>query len=169
MKKWILITAGILTAGLAYAGYRYFKRQAALLEDYNAEPIGVKILKWTNDTAILEFTIRITNKAAIEATITNMYMDLYLNNTFVGFINNNGTVLVPGKGTADAKVQITFAPKQVLKNIISTISILMATKDVPYQLKGSVKIKSSFIGFSVPFDYTGSLKKDMIGTIPAIS
>jgi len=171
-NKWILSIIGVLLAGTGYAGYRYFKKQAALLEDYDITPIGVKVLRWDKnaDMAILEFTVRISNKAAIEATITKLYSDVYLNDQYVGYVNNNGNILIPGKGAADAKLQVTFAPKQVLKNLVSTIGILLNTKDVPYRLKGYARLKSSFIAFSIPFDQTRSLKKDLlVGSVPVIT
>lgn len=164
-QKVILASLGLLSAGAGIVLYRYYNKQVKLLGDYDIRPVGVKVLRWEKDgsLATLEFTVRITNKSNIEAVITQLHSDIYLNNQYLGYVINNGSILVPAKGSADAKVQITFAPKEALKNIISTVTVLLGTKDIPYRLKGYAKVKSSFIAVSVPFDETRSLKGDLLG------
>jgi LEA14-like dessication related protein len=152
-----------LMGGLGYLAWRFYSRQKQLLEQYEVRPLGVKVIKWKPDVATVEFTVRITNKAAIEATVTSMYADVYLMDQFMGNLENSGGVVIPAHGSSDAKMQITFAPQQVLKNAVSAIGVLLQTKDIPYRLKGYAKIKSSFIAVSVPFDYKGNLKSDLLG------
>lgn len=163
-KKILIASLGLIVAGSGYAVYRYFKKQAQLIEDYDIEPVGAKIIRWDQAAGIgiIEFTIRITNKSAIEATIKELYSDLYLGNQYVGYMSNTGSMLVPGKGTADAKITITIATKQILKDFANILSVFISTKDLQYRIKGYVKLKSSFISVSVPFDEVRSIKKDFL-------
>lgn len=164
-KKWILTALGIGAAGAAYAGYRYFQKQSKLLYQYDIKPVGIRVIEWKKDGSIatLQFTVRITNKADIEAVITRLYADIYLNNQYVGHASNSNSILIPARGSADGKIQVTFAPKQVLKNLVSDLAVLLLKGDIPYRLKGYARLKSSFVGIAIPFDETGSLKKDLLG------
>ncbi len=165
-KKIIVAT---IAGGLLYAAWRFYKKQAKLLEEYTIKPIGAKFLKLSLDVATIEFTVRITNKSAIEATVIQMYSDVYLNGQLVGFINNSGKALIPGNGTSDIKMILTITPKEILKNIVASIGSSVQSRDILYRMKGYAKIKSSFLTVSVPFDYNGSLKKDFLfSNIPII-
>lgn len=170
-KKWILTAIGVTAVAGAVAGYRYFKKQAKLLNDYDIRPVGIRVISWAKDGSIasIEFTVRITNKAAIEATITRLYTDIYLNNQYVGYATIDNKMLIPAHGSADGKFQVTFAPKQVLKNLVSNIAMLLLKGDLSYRLKGYARVKSGFIGLPIPFDETGSVKKDLIGSVPVMT
>jgi LEA14-like dessication related protein len=161
-KTLILSLLGLTVAGSAVAAYLFYRKQITLLKDYGMKPMGVRVISWQANTATLEFTQRITNKSTISAVVTRFYSDVYLNGQYIGFMDNASNLIVPAKGSADIKVQITFAPKEALKNITSTLLILLQKGDVPYQMKGYAKIKSSFIGVNLPFEYKGNLKQDML-------
>lgn len=150
--------------GAAYAGYRYFNRQSKLLNDYDIRPVGIKVIQWAKDGSIatLEFTVRITNKSDIEATITRLYSDIYLNGQYVGYASNKDTMLIPARGSADGKIRTTFVPKQVLKNLVNDLATLLLKGDLPYRMKGYARVKSSFLGIAIPFDETGNVKSDLL-------
>lgn len=162
-KPIIIIAA---TGGLAYGGYRFYQylnEQKDLLQDYNVDLLKIKIPTLSENLVTIEFTLRITNKSVLEATIEKVYADVYLNNQYIGNISNDKKLLIPAKGSADAEeIKFTFVPKEVFKNAVSTFLTLITTKDIPYSMKGYVKLSSGGIGLSKTFDYTGSIKGDVL-------
>lgn len=161
--KWKPLVALALLSGGGYAAYRYFKRQAGLLQQYQIEPIGASVVTATKDLLVMDFVLRLTNKSAIEATITQMYADVFLNNTLAGSVASQGSVLVPAKGQSDVRVRLSAQNAEILKGIVSLITVIATIGDVPYRLKGYANIKSSFVTVSVPFDADGMLKRDLLG------
>lgn len=166
MKAKTIVVMGLLgvLGASGYFAWKYFSREKKLLEEYGVDLLGVKFSNFSEDLITAVFTIRITNKSAIEATIQRLYADVYMNNAYVGYVANDGEFIIPSKGSSDVQLKITVATKELLKNIVGTLLTLAATKDVPYRLKGYVKLKSAFIGGSIPFEYNGFLKSDMLSS-----
>ena len=162
-----MLIVGALGAAGVYI-YTFLQSQKKLLEDYLISVIGIKLNAFSSESINVEFTIRVTNKSKVEATVNKVYADIYFNNQFIGNVENVGSFLIPAAGSSDIKLQFTFANKEVLKNIVGTFFTLIATRDIPYRLNGYVKMKSSFLGVTIPFDKTGSLRNDMLGKVPAI-
>jgi LEA14-like dessication related protein len=167
-----VISLGLLTglAGGGYALYRYFTKQSELLKDYKVDLTGIKFSNVSQELITMDISFRITNKSSIEATVEQLYADVYLNDAYVGNIVS-GAFPIPAKGTSDdIKFSFSFAGKGILKSIVGIFFSLITTHDVPYKIKGSAKLKSLFISFNLPFEYTGFLKSDMLGaatTVPA--
>jgi LEA14-like dessication related protein len=164
-QKAIGISLIVGLAGGLYALYRYGKKESKKLQDYQVDLTGIKFTSFSEDLVTMDAMFRITNKSAIEATIEKLYADTYLNGAYVGNVVNSGAWPIPAKGTSDdIKLSFTFSSKQILKNIVGALFSLITTKDVPYRIAGSATVKSLFVSFSVPFDYSGFLKSDMLGT-----
>ena len=153
-KPVIVIT---VLAGAGYGLYRYFKKQQKLLDEYTAKPIAFSIVKWTNDEAIVNFTIRLTNKSDLEATINKIYSDVYLNEIYVGQVNDTNSNIVPARGISDIKASFTFSPKVILANIVDLALGSLQLRNMNYRLKGYVIAKSNIIQVSVPFEDKGKL------------
>lgn len=168
--KWKPVIAIIITGGLTYAGYKlykYFHKQKNLLSDYQISLLKIQLTTISESVLAGNFTLRITNKSAIEATITDAYSDVYLNGTYMGIgsLKKDKVYVVPANGSNDIGFDFTFAHKEILKNIVSDILTLITTKDIGYRLNGSVALSSG--GVTVPplaFDYNGSIKQDVFGS-----
>lgn len=158
--NWKPVIAITVLGGLGYALYRYVAKQKKLLLDYDIKPIGVSIVPGsTLDVAKVNVTLRLFNKAAIEATINKLYTDVYLNDVNVGYVENNNKVVIPARGYSDIQLQATFSIKLILKNITQLGLGSMSLKDTRYRLKGWANVSSGgFIGVTIPFDSSGSLK-----------
>lgn len=178
--KWKPVIAVVITGGLAAAGYfiyKYVNKQKQLLSDYQISLLKINFTTISEDLLAGNFTLRVSNKSAIEATVTRGYADVYLNGVYMGNVALDKSVVVPAasngiSGVNDANFKFAFAQKQVLKNIVSDILTLLTTKDLGYRLNGSVDISSGGVSIkSLSFDYNGSIKQDVLGkmTIPAIS
>lgn len=158
--KPIILTASVLAVGgIGYAAFRYFNKQKALLLDYSIEPIDIKLSKRTPEQWVVDFTVRLTNKSAIDATLSRLYADIYINDVNIGYVTDTSTVAIPAKGTADIKLQLSFAPKAIIGNAVDLLLGILTAKNMTYRLKGYVKLSSGFIPVpEIPFDETGSIK-----------
>lgn len=158
--KWrpVIITGVILgMGGIAYAGYRYFIKEKNLLSDYKIEPIAFQFIKTTPDQWVVAFTLRFTNKSAIEATIKKVFTNIYIKDVFIGYVVNDNPVIIPGNGSSDIKLQFSFSPAIVLQNAVDLILGAITTKDISYRVEGYVDLQSGFVPVEVPFDNSGKL------------
>lgn len=158
----ILLTGGLIASG--YLLYQYFTKQQKLLEDYGIELLKVKFGSLSEDMAVINVTLRITNKSVVEATVEKVYADIYLNGAYMCNVVNDGQFIIPAKGSSDVSLKFTCANKEILKTIVNTALTLFTTGDIPYRVNGSVKIKGGgLVSISKSFDYTGGIKSDMLG------
>lgn len=164
------VIGGIGAAG--YFGYRYFLSQKELIKEYKVDLLRIKFSSFSEDLLSGIVTLRINNKSAIEATLVKAYADVKLNNKYVGNLETDKPYAIPAKGSNDIDINFSFAGKEVLKDIVNSMIKLILTRDASYNIKGDVKLKSGgLVGASIPFDYTGSVKSDMLpggATLPVI-
>jgi LEA14-like dessication related protein len=149
--KALLIASGVGIIG--YAIYRYYKKQVDLLANYTYKVVGIKIVTITTDNIVLDVNTRITNNSNVSATVTEIYLDAYLNGEAVANINEVKDILVKANGSSDFSFRLAISPKMVLGNIVNIVTLSAATKDLLLNLKGYVKIKSGFLSVSLPFEY----------------
>jgi LEA14-like dessication related protein len=154
--KALLIASGVGIIG--YAIYRYYKKQVDLLANYTYKVVGVKIVSLTTDNVILDVNTRITNNSNVSATVTEIYLDAYLNGETVANINEVKDIFVKANGSSDFSFRLAISPKMVLGNIVNIVTLSAATKDLFLNLKGYVKIKSGFLSISLPFEYQNNIK-----------
>lgn len=158
MKKgWILAGAGIGILGFGL--YKYFQIQAKLLKDYDYKIVGIKIRKFNVSEATIEFKVRFINKSSIEATITNLYLDIFIEGQKAGYVTNNNRFLLPANGSSDIPLIFSFSPKMVINNIVSFLLTGTRNKDLSFQIKGYADVHSGFIKKVLRIDF-----KDVIST-----
>lgn len=154
--KALLIASGVGIIGLAI--YRYYKKQADLLANYTYKVVGLKVVSITTENIVLDITTRITNNSNVSATITEIYLDAYLNGENVANINEVKDIFVKANGSSDFSFRLAISPKLVLGNIVNIVTLSAATKDLFLNLKGYVRVKSGFLSVSLPFDYENNIK-----------
>jgi LEA14-like dessication related protein len=154
--KALLIASGVGIIG--YAIYRYYKKQVDLLANYTYKVVGIKIVTITTDNIVLDVNTRITNNSNVSATVTEIYLDAYLNGEAVANINEVKDILVKANGSSDFSFRLAISPKMVLGNIVNIVTLSASTKDLFLNLKGYVKIKSGFLSVSLPFEYQNNIK-----------
>lgn len=154
--KPILVVSGIALIG--YALYRYYLKQIDFLKDITYQVIGLKIVGISQNQVSMDITTRIYNASNVEATVTEMYLDFLINGIKVGSVNETKDILILPSKTTDISFNFKFNPRVVGQNILDIISLSVGAKDVTFEAKGYVKLKSSFITTSIPFEYTNNLK-----------
>jgi LEA14-like dessication related protein len=154
--KALLVASGIGIIG--YAIYRYYKKQADLLTNYTYKVVGINIGSITTENIVLDVTTRITNNSNVSATITEIYLDAYINGQNVANINEVKDIFVKANGDSDFTFRLSISPKLVLGNLVNIVTLSSAIKDLILNLDGYIKIKSGFLSVSLPFKYQNNLK-----------
>lgn len=143
---------------IAYALYRYYQRQVNFLKDITYQVTGVRIVSVSSSQVSLDITTRIYNASNVEATVKEMYLDVFINNVKVGNVNEVKDILILPQKTTDITFNFSFSPKAIGANVKDLISFSLVAKDIVISLNGFVKVRSSFITATLPFDYQNNLK-----------
>ena len=154
--KTIAVLGGLGIIG--YALYRYYKIQAKFLEDITYKVLGVRVAKISASAITLDITARIYNASNVEAVVKEMYLDLLVNEVKVGNVNEIKDIPILPQKSSDISFSITFNPQLIKKNVVDLITFTIAAKDMKYELRGYVKVKSGFLTTSLPFSYSNNLK-----------
>lgn len=152
----ILAATGIGLIG--YAIYRYYKKQAEFIQQYEYKVVGIKVVTLQKEMVSLDITTKIFNNSNVEAVVKEIYLDIFLNGVKVGNVDEVKDTIVRAKGTSFFSFRFSFNPKVVLGNLLSIATLSLALKDLVIQLKGFVKVKSGFLQVNVPFEYQNNIK-----------
>jgi LEA14-like dessication related protein len=87
-----------------------------------------------------------------------MYLDLYINDARVGNITEVKDILILPTKTTDITFNFAFNPRLIGKNLIDIITRSVNAKDVIFDIKGYIRVKSSFVTASIPFEYQNNFK-----------
>lgn len=152
----ILIFGGLSVIGIAL--YRYYKKQIDFLKDITYQVIGFKVVSISLDKVSLDIKARIFNASNVEATVKEMYLDVFINRVKVGNVNEVKDILIMPTKSTDISFNFSFSPKLIGLNIVELISSSVNSKDLILRLEGYVKMKSGFLSASLPFEYENNLK-----------
>lgn len=156
MKK-ILIFGTI--AGAVTGIVIYYRKQVELLQDFDYKIIGGRIEKLKEDDAVIYVKYRVFNKSKLQAIITDLNLDVLIDNTKVANIEEAKDLVVPAKGYSDIEIKIAFSPKQIGQNILNLAIGFVSKMDSNIRLNGYMKLKAGFIKTSVPFYYNTTFKE----------
>lgn len=156
MKK-LLIFGGI--AGAVAGIVIYYKKQVALLEDFDYKVIGGRIDHIKEDDAVIYIKFRVFNKSKLQAIITNLNLDVLIDGTKVANVEEVKDILVPAKGYSDVEIKVAFNPKQIGQNILNLALGFLSKMDSNIRLDGYMTVKAGFIKTSVPFYYNTTAKE----------
>jgi LEA14-like dessication related protein len=152
----ILVFGGLAVIGIAL--FRYYKKQIDFLKDITYQVIGLSVVSITLDKVSLNIKARIFNASNVEATVKELYLDVLVNEVKVGNVNEVKDILILPSKSTDISFNFSFSPKLIGMNIVQLISASTMTKDIKLRLEGYIKMKSSFISASLPFEYENNLK-----------
>lgn len=158
MKKYrpLLFLAGAGVIG--YSLYRYYMKQITFLKDITYQVTGVRIKSITASNVSMDLTTRIYNASNVEATVKEMYLDVFINGIKVGNVNEVKDILILPSRTTDVSFNFAFNPRLIGKNIMDLISLTLQAKDLIFDVKGYIKVRSSFLTPTIPFEYQNNLK-----------
>jgi LEA14-like dessication related protein len=152
----ILILGGLGVIG--YALYRYYLKQIDFLKDITYQVVGLKVVAISANQVSMDITTRIFNASNVEATVKEMYLDFLINGIKVGSVNEVKDILILPSKSTDVTFNFKFNPRTVGQNLLDIVSLSVGAKDVVFDAKGFVKVQSSFITTTIPFEYSNNLK-----------
>jgi hypothetical protein len=161
MKKAIIILAIVSVIGVG--GYLFYKNEIDKLYNMNYQFMGANILELSKDgKTILNVKIRIDSDSTLEAAISDMDLDVFVDGTMFGKIesvNNKKPIIIPAKGYSIAEVQVTLDTLQTELNGFTVIKNYFTKKDATLTLKGKLKLKTGFLPkFPASINYSESIK-----------
>jgi len=145
---------GIIGFGL----YRYFKRQYDLLTDFEWKVISLNFDQVSPNLLKGKIVFRFTNKSDIEITISKFYMDLYLNNKYIGWIEDKSEFVIPAKGFSDIPIGFSVNPQLIISNVLDIISLSTKLKDAIFSFDGAATVRSGFVSTSIKLKCDCSVK-----------
>lgn len=143
---------------IGFALYRYYTKQIAFLKDITYQVIGLKVRSITVNQVSLDITTRIFNASNVDATIKEMFLDVFVNGVKVGNVTEVKDIVVLPSRTTDISFNFAFNPRIIGQNLLDIISLSVAAKDMLFELRGYIRVQSSFLTTSLPFEYQNNFK-----------
>jgi LEA14-like dessication related protein len=142
---------------LAFQAFKYIKRQAALLEKWDYNILGVRLMGVTKDFLDLQIELELKNPSAVSLTVSEFTMDVYLDGIKIGNTAKQGQYSIPKYGSDI----LTFNVRAFYKTLGPALGVLISKigqlNAVQVRLKGQVYIQTVPGVFApVPFDITDS-------------
>jgi LEA14-like dessication related protein len=159
-QKSIFILSGLIIIG--YSLFRYYRKQVDFLKDITYQIVGVGIRNISLSEVTLDISAKIFNASNVEATVKEIYLDVLMNGVKVGNINEIKDILILPSQTSVVSFSFSFNPRLIAGNIVNILSLTTMLKNVIFTLQGYVKVQSSFITTTIPFEYENNLK-NLIG------
>ena len=155
------ITTIAILGGLGVIGfglYKYFKKQVDLLTDFEWSVLNVSFDKVSPNLLKGKVVFRFTNKSDIEITITKFYLDLYLNNEYIGWLEDKNEFVIPARGFSDIPIGFSVNPQLVLGNVVDIVLLTAKLKDTIFSFDGAASVRSGFVSTSVKIKCDCSVK-----------
>jgi len=152
-----LIIGGLLVATVGVIAY--VKRQINLLMDscYTISGGVLHNLSLSNVKITLFFKIK--NESDLTINISDLSLNLYVNNMFVTKIEKPETQTIYSKSDTIIKIDFEFNPKDLLRAGITNISPILYDKEkLVIQTKGTMLAKTGIVKTKLPIDEKITLK-----------
>ncbi len=154
--KTISLIAGLGIIG--YAVYRYYLKQIDFIKDITYQVTGLRVKEFKKNNVSIDITALIFNASNVEATVTQMYLDVFINGVKVGNVNEIKDIPILPKQSSSIQFNFSFDPQLIAKNIVDLVTLSVAAKDIVIDIKGYIRVKSGFLSTPLPFEYRNNLK-----------
>jgi len=157
-----VLGGGIITVALV----RHFTRQVKLAEQYSYKIRDIKVLNIQKDQVDIAMALEFTNKSSINAVITDLNINAYLEGVFVGHLQEQGALNIPAESSATWHLKLSFDPGKVgqafkATNIFQVGINILKQKDIRMTLEGKAQVESGIVKFTVPIK-TSYGKQDIL-------
>jgi LEA14-like dessication related protein len=156
MKKALLYITGISIIG--YSLYKYYNKQIDFIKEITYKIVGLRIVTFTKNKIDLDISLQIYNGSDVSATVTQMFLDVFINDVIVGNINEIKDIVINANKSSLITYRFSFNPELIIKNIVNLLSFTIAAKDITFEAKGYMNLKSGFLQTTIPFKYKNNLK-----------
>lgn len=155
MKKALIIGSVVL---LLAGGIYYYSKQINLLSNFTYKLTGIHLGAISMTKSAVDLFVRIYSPSTIEAKITNLDLDIFIDNIKVGHITDLAPIIVPAKAYSDISLKVEFNPLELGSNAINLLGNYYQHQDSIILMTGFATVKSAFIQTTVPFHYETTIK-----------
>lgn len=142
---------------LLYEAYKYWKSQSKLLDQWDWSLKGLRVVSLGKQFMELELSIDLTNQSNINATVTGIDFEVYLQNKNIGRALSNDVFYFAPYGTSNLKIRF----RSSLGNLLTVVKNMMAVGvNIPVRIEGTMKaetLKGVFV--PVPVSYSTTVKE----------
>lgn len=156
-NKYLIYIGG---AGLTAYGVTWIIKQQSMLEKTCFKPAGFVPNELSINNADINIKYKMKNKSKVGYYLKNQVYNAYINDQFVGVINNSNKIYIVPEKTTDVWLNVKFNPLQVANISWDTLKNLIANNsDVKVQIKGNAKVIAGggVFAFNYPVDETFTL------------
>jgi LEA14-like dessication related protein len=153
---WFII-GGVLVGSAA--GYHFYQ-QYQLLKNTSIKPSGFVANSLTSSDADISIKMAMSNQSSIPFTIRSQLYNVYINDVFVGAIDNPNSIDIAPEKSSDIWLNIKFNPMDLINLSYNTLKdLLLQNSNVIIHLQGTAKISTGagLLSFNYPVDQTFSL------------
>lgn len=140
---------GILAGGLLIHFFTQYRR----LKNIEYRVIGAKIKKINKNGIDISIILDVDNTSDVDVTITGYDFDVMIDGRVIGNVRDSKNQYVKARGSSTVAINshIPFKGNLALKEILDLTSKFLTDKDsIRLGYVGSIKVKQSFINFSIP-------------------
>jgi len=157
MKKTLIIVALVAVVGTGL--YFYYKKQSTLLQEMRYDIVGFNVQQVTSDKIIVNMKLRITSDSVLQTEITDLNIDIYVDDVKIGTVNNLAKFILPAKGYTIVDTKVTILPGEASKSALDLVYGFIRTNDTRVRIEGYAKAKIAGINIPTPISYSTTLKE----------
>lgn len=145
---------------LLWRAWEYFKGQTRLLDQWDWSLRGIRVISIAKNFLEIEIQLDLENVSNVNATVTGIDVDVYLENKNIGRAISNDLFYFQPYGTSP----ITLRFRSSLSNLLMVVRNLMSRGlAIPVRIEGSMKaetVRGVFV--PVPISYATTVKELVI-------
>ena len=122
---------------------------------------SVRILSMDENTADVEFTLKINNPNKWKITVNELQLDACVNKKYIGKVNYDKEIVLPKKSEQTYVLVLKTDMAQVKKLIPS----LMFSNQAIVNLKGNVKVKARGFSKRIELDHDEKISRNAIKSL----
>jgi LEA14-like dessication related protein len=159
MKKGLYWGLGLGTlAIIGVITWRYYSTQIGKLFQYSWSINSIKLTTIGGGKLGLAINAKLTNPSEIKATISNMFIKIYLGGVFVGTVTDIDSFTIEPQGSYDLPLNIDFLLSNLSGNWVDLARKLREKKDLPLVFDGYATVQYKIAKVKAPFRYETTVK-----------
>lgn len=161
MKKVLIIVALVAVVGTGL--YFYYKKQSSLLEEMTYKIVGFNVQTISLNQTIINLKLQITSDSVIQTEISDLNIDIYLDDFKIGTVNNLAKFVLPAKGYTIVDTKVTILPGETSTHALELIFGYLKNKDTKVRIEGYAKASVAGLNIPTPVSYTTTVKQILGG------
>lgn len=149
--KRLLVILGV--TGLLSALSYYLYTEYRVVSGWQFQVRGAKILNISTDSLTVQVILKIINISSIEAVVSKLNANCYINGNFVGVLYQADEMDIPANGYNLLTLNVGIQKSSFFSELLNFTA---TGNPVTLLIDGSVSVKSGFLSVNVPFKETST-------------